>query len=384
MAFGRVLTDDSKCDLMAARSLDLKLGDSGKSVRLHDLMVNLPNSRRYHGHDDFGFDQYISSIHKTPYTHEPTARYIHNIKNFVDEETLASVLSMLPGILNDKAEAICQHYYEGHGQYGIACAINCMVNVSTMLTGILFDSCLNEIVLSSFTSIPSFEHAATYSIRVDAEDNHLYLREVSDIDRGQIGVGPSVKMTINDEIKDCYFDMMTSSRVEYIVLGVYDGPCKGYSHGTGILTPDDYLSYKHPDTPMSRTQVSHYRMYDPFDSIDIGHCTINLPVICYRLVRYGGSCRNVILQLPYASDVEYLIGVRPELEHLVCGLIYLINYGQSFDNSCFGKLVSSVNKWGSFSMESIISNGMYKKTKHTQKYHGYGNAWDKIYETMFS
>jgi len=207
----------------------------------------------------------------------------------------------------------------------------------------------------------------------------VQLRAVAAMDRRGAIIGPSLIISQNDITVSAMLDLITFDLLtfELIVLGEN----MPETADVGGMT---YVSYKHVDSPNSKTATPHYRLYDPWSSINLGRTKLKLPVLFARMLRFAGPFYNVLEALPYAQDVERLIQHRPDLTQLTLRIITNILKGRAINFVDMSSLRREVSSPVELSMSSVFTNHTYKKTAFTDENHGKGPHWNRLYTEMFS
>jgi len=342
-----------------------------------DLMTKLPNSRDYDIPLNGDFNDAIRAlqVRKTPFT--PTDLYFSNLRSYVDDSDFTMAVTNHREIVSEFCTQLCNYACVSGGLDGVLSMLHCEVNPAMCLTAMVFEDVTPSARRACLNSIPS----ATYEQGTELE---LYgftikVRPASDLDRGRVGVGPSTTIDSPEYGETQAFVDLNSSSIygpEYIVLGREDP----YATTIGGQT---YISYRHCDGPFSKTVTSHYRLYNPWGSFDMTAWVMPLPVIFFKTLRYGSPLFNVMNPLPYASDIELLLSVRPDLDRIAGFLMVSVLNGFNLENITWSRLTKEVGSSPHVNFSSLVTDGKYKRTAYSDTHRGHGIAWEKLYNEMF-
>jgi len=351
-------------------------------TRVIDLLTTVPKSRDFQEEKCDDFDTDVHSIVRKRREIKLPKRLMEWVKSSFDSDPDTEV--DIPFLLNSAMEAMCQHAYgERHCLRDLLEFLHSSVNVMLTIIAItesvppqnLWKVCLYDCPLGDSGQYAVSSQIMTRCVKV------VHLREVTEHDRGGIMVGPSVIFTtIDGETRNAAFDLVSPSYRcnEFVVLGYASEPM--------VVEIDkvSYASYTHVDLPTStKTICPHFRLYDVYGSFDMGNCILELPVPLYKLLKNPNPRQNVLDSLHYAADMEILVQHRPDLEGLLAMVIKYIVTGTFFEFSSMHTLETMVRSRAPMRLKEVIKEGQYIRTSYTNRCHGRGYQWEKLYNMMF-
>jgi len=353
------------------------LNGSGKSARLFDCLTRRPRSRDYQDIEDESFDLEMSLIKRERLNVKLTKYMLRYLESKVDFDIVLLIADDPIFVLNGYAESICSYSYEEYGLGDLRDLMHCEVNPHLMILAMVHEVQPRDAWRAIFRTMPSRGGCVDYSIPFN--DRVIELRGVAEFDRKGVVIGDVFEFDTYEGIpRKGVIDVLSPSisEPEYVVLG-RDPPLQGKFGDV------EYMSYRHVDSPESKTLTPHYRMYPTYGSIYTCDNNFNLPVPLHKMIKATFGCDNVLEVLPYPQDLHNLIYARPDLSELILSLLSCVVLGKVLQWNCPKDLKKQLKYIGKYTYNELFKDDLYKKTSFTNGNHGYGYEWDKLYLTMF-
>jgi len=271
---------------------------------------------------------------------------------------------------------MCAYFYDKHGVPALYSLLHCGVNIPLALICAIDGVPASSAWRVSLIEVPSLKDGV--DIHFHEQEILVTLKYVSDIDRLNTLVGPIITVTNHCGMERRAAEDLVSysyNEKEYVVLGCDD------FYATQI-DGSRFIPYKHVDSPSSKTNASHYRLYCTTGVSMIDGQVICLPVIYARIIRSKTST-NILDRLPYPRDLYKIMEERPDLVKTTLALIYHIINGFKLEISCNYDLYKITSQYSSLCEKDVFDNELYKRTEYSDRNHGIGWIWNDIYEKMF-
>jgi len=350
----------------------------GKTTRVIDCLAQCPRSRDFQDVEDIEFDTEVKAIVRTVRKVQIHPKMMNHCREIIGKDLMARSDVYIPFLLNSAMERVLKHSFNTHGLNDVIDLLYCEVNVMMAIMCMVHETDIKDIWRVVLRDMPSRGGSVEISY-TSRGGRTINLRAVSEMDRKGIIVGPSIGIVTEEGVhRNALIDLVSYSHgsEELIVIGRDD-------RYTIDMDSAVYTTYTHVDSPVSKTATPHYRLYNIWGQINMGDVILNYPVIFARMLRRSTS-GNVLENLPYPGDLLHLFKLKPELEEFGCGLVRMINSGDTITYTSGSSLRNLVASRGSYRIKNVFDKELYMKTPYTDGNHGRGFQWNKIYDEMFN
>jgi hypothetical protein len=347
----------------------------GRGVELQSLLTCRPRSRQISGELCDIFDSHFSVWSSAAIDFGLNSKMLKYASLKLEAHVGVKLVRDIEFLARDLVTRYVHDDRYGRTLSDVAALCHCRISPHMVALGAIEGNDIEDVIIASLYEMPCEERPDARAFSYG--DTRVYVRDVGDIDRGSTLLGPLISVDGPAATKYAAVDFNSHAAYEseLILLG-------GLEEFTADIGGELYISYVHPDTPASKTLISHYRMCCVYDSTMYDGRVYPIPPLAGKLLKMANRGCNVMLHLPRAVDLQRLIATRPWLGPIIRYLLWGILNGHTLSLDPPSYMVSESERID-ITPDTVFSAEYYKITAWTESNHG-DWRWNAAYSRAFA